>query len=274
MLYQNYLRTILEWKHQISFRKRKIVSETDNFIVTAYNITSPKVFKETSIIFFSDTHFNKNNIKLQDELLNLINSFYSDVVIFGGDLVSYNINLPKSIEFLAKINPKADKLGVLGNWEYRKIGWPGNIDFWVKKFKEANFKILADSCHKKNNITFYGLNYNRKSIAQNFISDSDKFTCLISHIPDSATNYIRHNNLRSIDLILAGHTHGGQIRIPYLNSLIHSLLFGKTSEYGLYKNRHLDTELIITNGIGNNDIFDIRLFCKPEIVNVKIHSIG
>ena len=61
--------------------------------------------------------------------------------------------------------------------------------------------------------------------------------------------------------------------MPYINSFVHSLLFGKTFEYGLYKNRHLNTELIITNGIGNNDIFDLRLFCKPEIVNLKIHSI-
>ncbi|MCP4179199.1 MAG: hypothetical protein GY756_15675 [bacterium] len=273
MPYRNYLRSILEWKHQISFRKRKIISETDNFVVTEYNISSSKIFTDTNIIFFSDTHFNKSNLKKQGELLNLINSIQTDVIIFGGDLVSYNVNLPEAIEFLSKINQEVDKIGVLGNWEYRKLGWPGNVDFWVKKFREANFKILCDNHFEKNNIRFYGLNYNLKIASKKNISNSEKFTCLISHIPDTASYYIRYNNLKCIDLILSGHTHGGQIRVPYFNSFIHSLLFGRTFEYGLYKNRQLNTKLIITNGIGNNDTFDLRLFCKPEIVILKIHSI-
>jgi len=91
------------------------------------------------------------------------------------------------------------------------------------------------------------------------------FTILLAHSPD----YARWIDLRGIDLILSGHTHGGQIRLPFVGSPIAKIAMGKKYAQGLH--RIGQTWLYVNRGIGTI-LLPIRFFCPPEITVIKLKA--
>jgi len=94
----------------------------------------------------------------------------------------------------------------------------------------------------------------------------DDFSLLLYHTPDLA---YAARDLR-INLYLAGHTHGGQVRLPFFGALFTHSRYGKTFEMGLH---HLDqTTLYVSRGLGmvGNSEPRARLLCPPEVVVVDL----
>ena len=75
---------------------------------------------------------------------------------------------------------------------------------------------------------------------------------------------------KSIDLMLSGHTHGGQVRLPVFGALFTGSLYGRLIQNGLY--RYRDILLYISRGIGFEGMGAprVRFLCKPEIVEWTI----
>ena len=93
------------------------------------------------------------------------------------------------------------------------------------------------------------------------LRNTKKPTILLTHSPD-----IFPNIPNNVFLTLAGHTHGGQIRIPMIGALIVPSDFGNKYSYGLVNEN--DKSMIITKGIGTS-ILPVRFCCFPEILVIN-----
>ncbi len=93
--------------------------------------------------------------------------------------------------------------------------------------------------------------------------ETDPFTILLYHTPDLAPNAA---NTGAIDLQLSGHTHGGQIRLPFIGAFFAGSLYGKRFEVGLQTVGNMT--LYVTRGIGleGKAAPRVRLLCPPEII--------
>jgi hypothetical protein len=95
-------------------------------------------------------------------------------------------------------------------------------------------------------------------------ADPARFNVLLSHVPAFA-----HEQLdQRIGLILCGHTHGGQVRLPVLPPLILPRFSGRFVA-GLYRVGRYDTPLYVNRGIGTS-VLPARFFCRPEITVVTL----
>lgn len=237
-------------------------------IVREYRINSNKIpnsFNGLKIVQFSDVHFGttiKNN-ELK-KVVSLINSRNPDIVIFTGDLIDKNYKLNSTeqeqiINELKKITSTTGKYAIFGEEDTEQFATILN---------QSDFNILNnnyDLVYRGNNdpILIVGLNSNGDiNSGYNYFKEenhnSNIYTITLLHQPDIINEI---NSSYSSDIYLAGHSHNGQVRIPYLGTFIRK----KGSEK--YYNEHYklnDSDLYISSGIGTNGS-GIRLFTHPSI---------
>lgn len=98
----------------------------------------------------------------------------------------------------------------------------------------------------------------------------DRFRLLLYHTPDLAPDAAE----LGMDLMLSGHTHGGQVRLPWLGAVFTSSLYGKAFEMGRYAQGGLT--LYVTRGLGMEGSVAprVRLLCPPEVVLWEIDGSG
>lgn len=94
--------------------------------------------------------------------------------------------------------------------------------------------------------------------------NSDNYSILLSHRPEYFDQYVQMGT----DLVLAGHAHGGQVRIPFIGGLI-ALNQGLFPNYtaGLYHEKN--TDMIVSRGLGNS-IVPVRINNTPELMIVEL----
>lgn len=95
-------------------------------------------------------------------------------------------------------------------------------------------------------------------------ADPSRFNLLLSHVPAFAHEQLE----QSIGLILCGHTHGGQLRLPLLPPLYLPRFSGRFVA-GLYQVGRYDTSLYVNRGIGTS-VLPVRLACRPEITLITL----
>ena len=95
-------------------------------------------------------------------------------------------------------------------------------------------------------------------------TEQDRFTILLSHRPELFETYVDHD----LDLVLSGHAHGGQFRLPFVGGLV-APNQGFFPEYdaGLYSMNH--TNMIVSRGIGNS-ILPFRFNNRPEVIIIEL----
>jgi hypothetical protein len=110
----------------------------------------------------------------------------------------------------------------------------------------------------------------------------DRFTLLIAHSPQVAPIAAR----LGADVLLSGHTHGGQVRLPWIGAIRTQNPLGLSMDYGTFDRRRLsrilgrdpggDLVTYITRGVGAAQIPYVpklgpRLLCRPEVARVTLH---
>ncbi|HET7375593.1 MAG TPA: hypothetical protein VFK30_02730, partial [Anaerolineae bacterium] len=97
---------------------------------------------------------------------------------------------------------------------------------------------------------------------------SDKFNLLLYHSPDLMPEAIQ----ASIDLYLCGHTHGGQVRLPFFGAIMTGSIYGKRYEMGRYQANH--TTLYVSRGVGleGKGAPRMRFLCPPEIELIELRG--
>lgn len=237
--------------------------EPIKFKIHEYTINSDKIpdsFKELKIVHFSDLLYDKDNTKL-DNYITEINELNADIIFFTGDL--FNSDNDYSEEDFNNIQDFLTKLNA--DFKYAITG--ENDEKFYDKFKDilynSNFKLLdntSDLLFYKDITPIKIIGYKNHDIDFNTLLQSDidyNYTLVLTHKPDNI-EYIKDY---SIDTIIAGHSLGGIINVPYYGGLI-KLDGSKTYINDYYKVDN--TELFISNGLGYKS-FEFRLFNNPSI---------
>lgn len=207
---------------------------------------------------FSDVHHKGDRAYLQS-VVDTLNSLRPDFACFTGDIVERKEHLPAALEILSGI--KCPMFGV-----------PGNHDFWSRIsfvpvrecFAATGGAWLMNSSHEVpgQNINFIGT------------------MCLFPQLPAPPskpqckniflTHYPAHVNRlgdRKFDLLLAGHSHGGQVRLPLIGPIV---LPNHVGEYDLGLFQTVAGPLYVNPGIGYIGRYDFRLNCRPEITVIEV----
>ena len=269
--------------------------ETESLEITKYEIENekiPKEFDNFKIVQISDLH-NKSFGKGNKRLLEKIDSQNPDIVVITGDLVEGdNKNFVVALNLIDELLKKYKVYHIIGNHEQKSL---------IKKHKEL-YKTYFDKLYKKNivnldnekirikkdgkYINIYGLiipleyypyffkNYENKNmkLEQDFINNKlgeinrDEYNILLAHTPFFFEDYEKYG----VDLVLAGHVHGGIIRLPKVGGLLSpNREFFPKYDFGKYiKN---NTTMLLSKGLGGSKVL-IRFACKPEIVSITLKS--
>lgn len=239
----------------------------------------PDNFDGLKIVHFSDLHYNRaislNKVK---SIVNEINDINPDIVVFTGDLIDRDAIISDNdydelANILGNIKSKYGKYAVIGNHDYEK-----DKDGVIKVFHKADFKYLENSYeiiyNKENEKIFIGglgnVTHNQEDISkmmEYFNDDGNKidYKIILVHEPDIADNIVKDYK---VNLILAGHSHNGQVRLPIIGA-IYKPPYAK-NYYDNYYN--LDgTNLYISSGIGVSTV-NYRLFNHPSINFYRINK--
>ncbi|NFT08711.1 metallophosphoesterase, partial [Clostridium botulinum] len=210
-----------------------------------------------------------------EKLVNKVNSQNADIIVFTGDLfdnVSKFEDTSKVAPILKKLNAKIGKYAIYGNHDYG--GGAKNI--YKNVMEDSGFKILVnDQANVKldsgKTISILGLddallgNPDVEKTVRN-IKESN-YNLLLLHEPDLSDKFVSYN----IDLILAGHSHGGQVKIPFLGEIVTPPLAEKYKD-GLYNlNTQRNTQLYVNSGIGNTKM-PFRFMNVPEVSIFEIKA--
>lgn len=250
-----------------------------------YNVKSediPSEFDNFRIVQISDLHnaeFGENN----EKLLLMLKQADADVIAITGDMIdSRNTDVDVAISFAQKAVNIAPVYYVNGNHESRVLG---EYEKLKQGLTDAGVNILenssADIAIGDEAITLIGINdptfrmdivddTMEQNIAHqlvNVIPDNDNYKVLLAHRPEYFDVYAG-----KVDLVLSGHAHGGQFRIPFIGGLV-APGQGFFPEY--YEGSHIkeNTEMIVSRGIGNS-IIPFRINNKPEIIVAELTKIA
>lgn len=223
-----------------------------------YKDNLPKEFEGIKIVQFSDLHFNKtSSINTVKKLVKTINKTNPDIVIFTGDLIDhfYKIDSNTIEEIMSEFNKINASLG-----KYAIKGEEDGEDF-NKVFNNSNFIILENTVEK---IYIGNSSINLLTVDEMYTKENikgynnDTFTISIIHKPDLADRIIDDYNT---SLIFAGHSHNGQIILPFIGPLMTK---EGAKKYPLSHYTIKDTDLYVSGGIGNSK-HQWRLFNHPSI---------
>lgn len=247
-----------------------------NFVY--HNSKLPVDFNNNKIVHISDLH-NKMFGEEQSKLLNQIENLSPDIVIVTGDLVDRRkFDLDTAMWFIKGAVKIAPTYYVSGNHE----AWSGQYSQIKQQLNDVGVYIMDDTALDLSigsstiqllglsDPDFYTSDYLEGTDTSNLEeqlgqwSDSDKFQLLLTHRPELFDLYCENK----IDLIFAGHAHGGQVRLPFIGGLFapDQGLFPKYTS-GRYSKR--SSTMYVSRGLGNS-IAPIRVFNRPEIVVVTL----
>ena len=215
-------------------------------------------------LFFSDAHlgpmYHPSHL---EHLVDAINAQQPQLVLFGGDFFAkflrdaHMLPFPWLAQQLSRIQAPLGKYAVWGNHDVRQ----GAAPFYRMLMEHGGFTPLWDKIvQPAPGIAICGLApYSDGKILRQMPTEG-WWVCLC-HMPDKA----RYLNLRQVDLMLSGHSHGGQITLPVLTSMILPP-GGKMYPYGLYQPQTgRKAQLFVSRGIGMSGV-SFRLLNPPELV--------
>ena len=233
------------------------------------------------ILFFSDLHIRPQTVKsfpvrmqwngmetIRDFLLDTIEKYQPDHLFCGGDLMAYACCFPESAELFRSLSCPGLKIAVFGNWDLMRPWLPARE--WQRMIEQTGLRLLVNEAVYDGPMRVFGLDEVRKGSPEYLPAEPPPaFECVLVHNPDTIPQVLSAEMLGGIDLILCGHTHGGQIRIPGFGAVMCSSVHGKKFEYGLYRNRKTGSRLLVTAGLGVTFIRR-RIFCPPEAVIIDL----
>ena len=237
--------------------------------VTEYTVCSdrlPESYDGYRIVQISDLHntaFGKDNC----HLLEKIRALTPDILVITGDIVQSH-PMDNALAFARQAAEIAPVYYVPGNHEHRMA-----YESLYAGLREAGVTVLLNQCitiiKDGGQISLVGVEdpifYPNASMEEKLLPlIDDAYTVLLSHRPEYFDTYVSVG----ADLVLTGHAHGGQFRLPFIGGL-YSPNQGVFPKYdsGLFFNGQ--TPMIVSRGIGNS-AFPIRLNNRPEIVSVTL----
>lgn len=244
-----------------------------------YQVVSAKVSANIRIAVISDLH-NREYGENNEQLISDLRILKPDLILFPGDMVIRDqSDYQPILNLVAALNEIAPCFGVLGNHESERIYYGNDRDL-PDAFENAGLKLLRNEQEKirigMDTIqligvegTAYGFEeYGGRAFMEKTDVDPSVFCILITHIPILFESQLSEYDF---DLGIAGHVHGGIVRLPFIGGLY-------TREEGFFPKYTageyiLDNgqTLIISAGLGDSKIFPPRIGNPHELVIIDIN---
>ncbi|MBO4305412.1 MAG: metallophosphoesterase family protein [Lentisphaeria bacterium] len=237
--------------------------------------------KPFRVLFFTDTHIRsgesrsffptyawKGTSLVRENLLEAVAAGEPDAIVFGGDLAGESSCFPEGAALFGEL-PLKRKFAVYGNWD-KKGKTLLSYGERCKMLEKSGVSLLVnEGVFLREDLYLFGLDDTRTGYPLfSLPQEAEKeglVRLIVSHNPDTVTGRLKEEEIRSTDIFLCGHTHGGQIRIPFFGALRTSSHSGKKLEKGWYIHRETHARMFVSSGIGTTFI-QTRIFTPPEIV--------
>lgn len=265
-----------------------LLYDTHNFVVRKYSLSSPKIKKATRMVMLSDLH-NYRYGKENEMLLSAIEKQKPDMIVIAGDMITAKPKekMEHTLDLIEKLQEKYPLYYAFGNHE-QKIhirkdckDIAGKFDEELQKRKIHPF-VNERVCLEERGIALYGIcigheyfqRFSKKPMEKDYIQsllgkcEDTCYSVLLAHNPDYFPEYASWG----ADLTLAGHVHGGVVRIPFWRGVISPAikLFPKY-DGGMF--REGDKSMILGRGIGTHSP-NVRLFNPGELVVVDLNNLN
>lgn len=265
-----------------------MVRDSRRFVTVEYTVKSKKLYKDCKAVMLSDLH-NKEYGKENSSLVQAIDEIKPNFILIAGDMLTANEEKTEYTVPVKLIGELAERYPVyygMGNHEYRmkiyKKGYGDQFEQYAGELEKCGVRLLSNEriylpeynmeiCGLEIERRFYR-RFRRRQMEPSYVeklmgkSREDCFEVLLAHNPD----YFREYAGWGADLTLAGHVHGGVVRVPGLGGLISPMLHlfpkydgGLFEEYG--------RTMILGRGLGMHTV-PVRLLNPGELVVIHMKS--
>ena len=248
-------------------------STKTRFVTRTYEITDDRFYDEVRIAIISDLHGALYG-KKQCDLIAALDQAAPNVVLLLGDIYHQDGIDQNAIELIDALSGRFDCYFVPGNHEYKS----GELGMIRNLLREADIPILAgDSAMvivNETHVQIFGVDDGQggkaKQLWQIANAGSQRkdeiYSILAIHVPNGVESYLHYG----FDLMLSGHTHGGQIIIPHILNGLYAPGQGLFPKYGGGRYDFGKQTLIISRGLAQKPLWLPRLGNPPELTIVTL----
>ncbi len=254
----------------------------NGLVVNTHKFTTNKLHTKDSIriVLITDLHshiYGEN----QSKLVSLIEKQKPDIIALAGDIADDVVPIEGTKQFLSGIKGMAPIFYVSGNHEY----WSNDIKNIKALFKRYNVNVLENNYQnisiRNSNLIICGVedpeviryeNTNSNYIEEfknsfSELRDKPQYKILLAHRPELIELYKESG----FDLVLSGHAHGGQVRIPFIINGLFAPNQGWFPKYAGGKHQHESLVHIVSRGLSYNPRLP-RIFNPPEVVVIEVEG--
>ena len=243
-------------------------------VVRQYAVETDKVSKPVRLAVVTDYHgcdYGADGA----ELVQAVSALAPDAILLVGDMFSADGDPEAELRMFRQLGSIAFTYYVTGNHEY----WEHNVPQLLARIADTGVTVLDQSCVS---LVVDGLRINICGIPDPYayvdtevalnrvVEDIDHpaFTVLMAHRPELIEKYA---GTGSFDLVVSGHAHGGQVRIP---GIVNGLCAPNQGWFPKYAGGRYDvdgTTLIVSRGLSTQRQMGVpRIFNRPELVLIEI----
>lgn len=252
-----------------------LIALDERLILRTYTVVSPKLTAEVRLAVVTDFHSSDN----ADDVAAMVASCAPDAVLLVGDLFdddTQNRPTERTLSLMRQLSALYPCYYVSGNHE----AWTGEMDALYQQTEEAGVTVLRMSsgvltvrgqrialCGIPDpyEMVFSGAPDTEEQIRQALEDvDSADFTVLLAHRPELLAKYAQF----PLDLVVSGHAHGGQVRIPGLLNGLYAPNQGWFPKLAGGAYTQDGTTLIVSRGLAVRTRLP-RIFNRPEVVLVR-----
>lgn len=262
-------RRLKRWRRIVSYNNADRLCKGAADLVL-YRLSAPvPAAAGKRIAFVSDLHYKGTELQQREiaVLRNYLLEYKPDLLLCGGD-VSGDVDMfhlfPEVLKPLSSAVPCA--LAVPGNWERGKPWIP--VERWSELFASGGFDLMFNEFRAFDVFQIFGVDDPAwgNPVAPEKWEDG-KVRILLAHRPDTAIALDEPGG-EVPHLILCGHTHGGQIRLPLVGSVFAASIYGCALDYGCFQNQQSNARMIVSSGLGNLS-FPLRINCRREMLLIE-----
>jgi predicted MPP superfamily phosphohydrolase len=196
----------------------------------------------------------------EERLPEIVAAEHPDLIVFTGDALNVPEGRDRFVTCMARLAAIAPVFAVKGNWDVIQHAGVGALEASRARVLDGD---VAEIEVKGVRLALTGLRYGREWDVPVLLArlPADRPVVFLHHTP----NPILELAAGGVDLVLAGHTHGGQVRLPAYGALLTLARHGKRFESGLYRVDH--TWLYVNRGLGmeGGPAPRVRFLCRPEV---------
>ena len=214
------------------------------------------------ICFISDAHVESFG-RREKKALKLVEPEKPNLILLGGDYLNDRSSRATDAlaRFLEGLGSSAPLVAVKGNWDL----WfadPSNV------FTRSDVVLVERRGWRKGRVVVRGVPYLDERTISEAVErmDGAEFNICLHHSPCLIEEAAR----AGFDLYLCGHTHGGQVRLPFYGALVTLSRHGKKYELGRYEVGGMTAYVTSGLGVEGGPAPRVRFLCRPEVVMVEI----